>query len=361
MEHPNPGGIPSPYDYRQITDEHVAGSASPLPASFKTDLNKFGVFDQNQIPACVSHAVAKLMTLWWFQKTGETVEFSPHFLDILSWEPGLGLNDGRRPTTVMKVAKNIGCCTTALLPNDTTIPVATYRDGTVITQEMRDEAAKYKIPGFIFITLTQEAIRRAILTYGGVALLFMIGKEFWTDVNGNVTYDPVKLDPLRIPQVVISGHQLVGNGWDDATLDRLFNSWGEAWNQRGEGTYKNADWSQFITEALAIAEVPQDIKDLLVQLPKRSDFNHYFGTDLELGSTNVEEVKNLQIALMMEGHLPILLQSEFGAYGPKTRAAVLAFQLKNGISLSWVELHVYAGQYFGPKTRVAMNKIFYHA
>lgn len=362
LTHLNPGAIPSPFDYRRLTDEHILGSAIPLPTTFYTDLRRFGIWDQNQIPACVSHAIAKLMQLWWFSKTGEFVEFSPRFLDILSWESFENLNDGRVPSTVMKIAKNVGCCTTKLLPNDTTLPISIYRDKTVITPEMTAEAQKYKIPGFIqFTNLTRDTIRRGIQTYGAVALLFEIGSEFWTDKNGNVTYDKLKLDPLRPPKQIISGHEIVGNGWDNVILDRIFNSWGKQWNDNGEGTYNFSEWKPDIVEALAIAEVPQPIKDQLVQLPKQSDFNHYFGINLEIGSIVIPEVKNLQIALMIDGELPILLENEFGIYGAKTRAAVLSFQLKHGIPLSYQERYVYAGQYFGPKTRVVMNKIFYHA
>jgi hypothetical protein len=53
------------------------------------------------------------MKLWRFQKTGELVDFSPRFLDILSDEPGIPLDGGRRPRTVAKVSVTYGCATTS--------------------------------------------------------------------------------------------------------------------------------------------------------------------------------------------------------------------------------------------------------
>src|SRR3989338_4691506 len=81
----------------------------------------FPVFNQRNIPAWVAHSVVVLMQQHWYGKTGKVINFSPRFLDIISWTSNLGLNDGRDGMLVMELACNIGCCTEDLLTNDTTL------------------------------------------------------------------------------------------------------------------------------------------------------------------------------------------------------------------------------------------------
>ncbi len=109
------------------------------------DLQNLTIFNQRDIPACAAHAVVTMMQMQWYKKTGKMINFSPRFLDIMSWTSNLGLNDGRDGALVMNLATTIGCCTEDLLPNDTTLPIEQYRDRSIITQEMIDEASKYKL------------------------------------------------------------------------------------------------------------------------------------------------------------------------------------------------------------------------
>ena len=51
--------------------------------------------------------------------------------------------------------------------------------------------------------------------------------------------------------------------------------------------------------------------------------------DLSIGSKNTAEIKKLQMYLNLKGYLPIVPD---GNFGPKTRAAVLAFQRARGLS-----------------------------
>src|SRR3989344_4700902 len=116
-----------------------------FPESYTTDISMLPVFDQRQIPACVAHAVVTMMQLYWYRKIGKIIPFSPRFLDILSWTHGLGINDGRDPRVVMELAYRVGCCTEALLLNDTSLPVEQYRNRALITQAMLDEAFQYRM------------------------------------------------------------------------------------------------------------------------------------------------------------------------------------------------------------------------
>jgi len=103
------------------------------------------ILNQGNIPACVAHAIVSMMQTHWYGKTGKIIPFSSRFLDILSWTDDLEVSDGRDPELVMKLACDVGCCTEALLPNDTALPIERYRDKSLITKEMLEEAAKYRL------------------------------------------------------------------------------------------------------------------------------------------------------------------------------------------------------------------------
>src|SRR3990167_5922419 len=175
---PTTGGIPSAPDYRDgIASASLESAALPdvnLPNVYDDwDVDKLAVMDQNKVPACVSFAWAIMMKLFWYSQTGEVVNFSPRFLDILSDEDWIPIDGGRVPRTVSKIAAKYGCCTTAMLPNDTDrLSIDAYRDKSVITEAMMAEAARYKIPGYVRVRDDSvEDMRRAMLTYGAISAL----------------------------------------------------------------------------------------------------------------------------------------------------------------------------------------------
>jgi hypothetical protein len=108
-------------------------------------MSELPVFNQRKIPACAAHATVTMMQIHWYQHTGEMINFSPRFLDILSWTPDLDLYDGRDMSVVMNLAVQVGCCTEDLLLNDTTLPIEVYRDKSIITKAMMREANNYKL------------------------------------------------------------------------------------------------------------------------------------------------------------------------------------------------------------------------
>lgn len=347
----NLGAINSEPDYRDAIASATVTEASAtvvLPATFNTDLTQLGpVMMQGQQPSCVSHAWAMLMKLYWFRQTGEVVDFSPRFLDILSAEAGIPLDGGRRPRTVAKIALQYGCCTNASLPNNVNLPIAEYRDVTQITQAAYAEAARYRIPGYVQINADPASIRQGILLYGAVSGLFSIGDEFWLP-----SWADSDIDPLRTPQVIVSGHELVLKGWADSTMNILRNHWSSAWANLGEAKYDQGKWAPYISEAWAIAQIPQDTQDFLNTLPPQSEFHYEWNANLALGQVGMD-IKFAQIALMILGNLPAssVPPAELGYFGPKTAVAVAKFQAAHGIS-------PVAGNSIGPKTRAALNALF---
>jgi hypothetical protein len=125
----------------------VQAVKNPISWSDNRDkiMSKLPVFNQRKIPACVAHATVTMMQIQWYQHTGKMINFSPRFLDILSWTPDLDLYAGRDMSVVMNLAAQVGCCTEDLLPNDTALPIEVYRDKSIITKAMMREANNYKL------------------------------------------------------------------------------------------------------------------------------------------------------------------------------------------------------------------------
>lgn len=142
------GGVVEPTRPYTLEDNLQKSEVSKIPESFLVEddfWSKVTPFNQRKIPACVAHTTVTMMQHAWYQKTGKIINFSPRFLDIISWTDDLGINDGRYPDTVMDLAVKVGCCTEDLLPNDTTLPIEQYRNKSLITDAMYKEAEKYKL------------------------------------------------------------------------------------------------------------------------------------------------------------------------------------------------------------------------
>lgn len=342
----NTGAITSPHDYRdEIAASAVIGPSLGFQLPLTLDTTLGPVMDQNKIPACVSHSAVDVLKLYWFKKTGKWIDFSPRFLDVLSAEPWIPLDGGRVPRTVFKLMASVGCCTTALLPNDTNLSLSDYRNPAVITQAMRDEAAQYKIPGFIRVAADFNSVRQALYFYGAISMLFMVGEEMYVP-----SWLPKDTDPLRVPAKVTSGHQMTPKGWISPTLNTLRNEWSESWGVKGETHYDPIKWSPFAYEAWTPADVPIDVLQFLSKLPSQADFHYTWGIDMHLGDNN-NNVKFAQVALMILGFLKPINPTDLGFYGPKTASAVLAFQHSQNIFPA-------NPNSIGPKTRLALNKIF---
>lgn len=349
------GYIPSPPDYRNNIAAVAAAAVAPafkLATALDNDLTFLGpVMMQAQEPACVSHSIALILKLYFFQTTGKVIDFSPRFLDTLVKRyDGLGdptnrATQGTYPQLVLKLAATFGCATQATLPNDTTLPVLQYRNDSLLTPAVFAEAAQYKIPGYIHVASDFNALRGATQLYGALSIGMFIGAEWWTP-----SWAPKDIDPLRTPNPEVSGHQVVMKGWKSATLNMLRNSWSAAWCNEGEASFDGNAWLPFIQEAWAIAELPQDVVDFLKSLPAPADFHYEWLSNMSEGMQS-KDIEMLQVAFMILGYLQPIQPAEFGYFGPKTAAANLAYQLANKIAPT-------SANDVGPLTRASLNTRF---
>lgn len=100
--------------------------------------------------------------------------------------------------------------------------------------------------------------------------------------------------------------------------------------------------------AQKIIVVPKDPAIPVIQKP-----THTFNQDMKMGDSN-GEVLWLQKCLQ---YLGLMGQGIFGPYGPKTQAAIRAFQAKYSVGNPVIRLFN-NGKYVGPATRAALNKQF---
>lgn len=283
---PTRGALPSPFDYR---DNVAAASAIAtlatvqLPNSIHTDVGP--VMNQAQEPACVSFMVAELMKAWWYKKTGQWVDFSPRFFDILvkRFDNLNRATDGTYGRLAISLAAVYGCPTTATLPNDTTLPILSYRDDSLLTPAVFAEAQKYKIPGYIQIPTDMQSTRAAIVLYGAVGSLKYVDQNLWTP-----SWKASDLVPLRTPnpnKQFDEGHAMttVGYGSVITSLNTDRNHWSDLWANAGEADFDAKAWAPFIMEQWAISEIPSDIKSFLGTLPSPTAFHFTWNTNLCYG------------------------------------------------------------------------------
>lgn len=344
------GAIPSPQDYRDAIAAQAVNNptfAIPrLPSAFALRLAP--VMMQGKQPACVSHDVVEAYKLWYYTRYGVWVDFSPRFLDILCkrFDGQDRETGGTWPRLAFKLLCLYGCATTQTLPNDTSLPVMEYRDDSLLTSQVMEEAASFYRPhGYSSVPVGDADLVRQHIALGSlVSTLFLIGNELWTP-----SWADADIDPLRTPEVIISGHQMGQYGWVQPDYNLVRNQFSAAWAQNGNAEFSVSAWTPYIVEQWVFAEIPDNITTFLATLPSATNFHYQWNTNMVQG-TKTRDIEFAQVALMILGYLAPILPVEFGWYGPKTALAVYKFQTAHGIPVS--------PQNIGPLTRNALNKTF---
>ncbi len=361
------GAHKSPDDYRNIPFSASAGVVTTPALAYQFDMSKFPVWHQRKIGACVGHALAKAMQIYWYQKTGTIVNFSARFLYAMAKCQDGVADEGTYPSLVAKIMRTIGCATEDTCPNDTTLPHEAYvynRKLGAIPSAALIEAAKYRIPGYAFVNAKDTVeVKSAIEKHGAVAMLMQVGKEWFTSPAGITSWAKKDIMPLRPPAAVISGHEVVLYGFDP-NFDNVFNSWSEEWADNGKNEFREASYRPFLVECIAITELPGEFLQTVEQLPTKETFKHNFTKDIVRATgAGGTEVEALQTALMIDGvfdktlYTQLLKDDELGFYGSITATAVMAFQRKHSVALE-SEIVLLKGGTVGPKTRTALNLLF---
>lgn len=168
----------------------------------------------------------------------------------------------------------------------------------------------------------------------GIICRYAVDKNWWTDKNGNVSYKPEDINPLRAPTSLASGHAITMSKFDyTLTIDQILsNTWGTDWDKQGNA---DVDYSNYrMTEAWLITD------------------KIYFLQNLKLGDNN-DDVKRLQVFLNNHGFSIALSGpgspgNETSYFGLLTQKALIRFQTANNISPTG---------FFGPITRTLVNSM----
>lgn len=357
IETPTLGALQSPADYRKIYISQL-GLSDEVPSSYHIDIADLDVWNQKRIGACVGHAMAKYKQKLDQIDTKTVLRPSARFLYAIAKARDSYPGEGTYPSLVAKILKDIGCATEDTCPNNTDLGHEEYvylRDEKNIPKSAMDEAYKAKIGGYAFVAKDALSIKQAIYFATGCATLVRLGKEWWTDKEGNRTYDADKLCPMRIPAEIISGHEIWLTGYETHADDDLkiyfLNSWGPEWCNRGEGWFLLSEYQKYIDEMITFTDIPNALLEEAHNKPK--EFTHQFTKTLKFGDKN-DEVKFLQEALSMTKDFDYEIT---GYFGPITQKALFDFQLRE-CTLNWYEKYVLRGSICGPKSLLALNKLF---
>ena len=358
------GALPSPKDYRDIALS-VAVEPVVTPLSFFVDISKLPVWNQRKIGACVGHATGKYKQKLDELDDGTIYKHSARFIyGVCKCIDGFA-GEGTYPRTSMKVVYDYGVPSEDILPNDTTLDHETY----VMSRKLENfvpymaHAEKYKIASYATVDVsTLDGFKQGIIAGNGMSTLVLVGPEWYTGIDGVITWDSNRILPIRAPKSVISGHQVYVYGYEDAqnngaedTKIFFLNSWSENWADGGKGWFWWSEYKSFIKEAFTAVDIPQKLLDDAHNLPPPDAFKYEFKNVLTYGMESAE-VKALQKALQLDGVFPAT-QSITGFYGGITANSVLAFQKKYNVA-SLAELLLLRGRRVGPKTLAKLNELF---
>lgn len=353
---PTLGGIQSPPDHRDIFIGQL-GLPVDVPTSYFVDISQLPVENQRQIGCCVGCAAAKYKQKIDQLDTTLVMPWSFRFLYALAkCRDGLS-GQGTYPRLVSKILTEEGCPVDSICPDDTTIDHESFvyqRIEGNIPKTAFDEAYRAKISGYAFVNNDLNSIKQAVVNCNGLIMLVRVGKEWWSDKNGT-TWDKNRLLPIQPPQQIVSGHEIYVYGYQDTGSDTKIyfrNHWTDKWADNGNGYFLYSQYKAFIDEMITFTDIPNS----LLENAHNSDllFKHDFTAPMALGDVG-SEIQALQRALKMEG----LFNFEItGNYGPITQKAVLDFQNKYNLSLSWYERYILKGSKVGPKTLLILNKIY---
>lgn len=351
------GAIQSPPDYRDIYVSQLI-PMDVMPESYFVDINSLPIWAQLLLGACVGHAGGKYKQLLDFIDTGIIKKLSARFVYALAKCRDKVFGEGTYPRLVAKIFKEVGCATEKTCPNDTTLPHEEYvynRDETKIPKEAFDEAYLAKISGFAFVGNEIESIKQAIIKCHGFILLAQLDKGWWTDKNGKRSFKKEDLLPVPPPVDILSGHEIYVYGYRVVKNDleiHFINSWSDTWADCGKGYMLYSEYKKYMIEMITFTDIPDELLKKVNDLPKKFKYN--FTKILTLGDKG-EEVVQLQNALKQ---YRTFNYESTGYYGSITMKAVLDFQIKSGIKLSYYERYIMKGSRVGPKTLEMLNKLY---
>lgn len=352
------GAHASKQDYRNLMHDKVGAPQVKPVGGYKYPPS--AILHQHKVGICTAISLVQNTLVATGNRYSEDFQYllQKVYFDK-NWE------EGSSPLASLNIAKNYGMLPIRHLPSILQAnPDLSYGQYVEKLMEIANDTTRMAgllklcekpIKGFGFVNVNDNAsFAQAIEdSKAGLICRFEVGNEWWTARDGRVTWSPVDLEPLRPPAQVVSGHQITTSDYEYNMLNeiiaRVANTWGNTWCDEGSARYELKNYRP--TEAW----VPYfDFTPNYVPLPDAATWSHLFVRPIKLGDTG-DEVKALQVKLMMEGCMPRITTDQWGIFGQKTRSGVMAFQLKRGIPMSFYEKYVLRGSLVGSKTLKALN------
>lgn len=245
---PNTGYIPSHHPGMPVT----GGSAPAGNNLYVAPIDGLPIFMQGTRPTCVSHGVAWAKMQFDLKHTGSFKVLSRRFLHALSKLPGQVPGDGRSIDAVLKVAETYGIPEEQYFPEDDSLTAEQYEDVTQIPAAAYENALLHKIASYAYLTdLSIQGIYNGVVDHDIVIIGMDISASWWTDTEGNVTWEADKILPLR-PGYNGDRHCIdIYAANTGQSLGAIMNWWSVDWATKGTGFFETNDLP-YIYEACVI-------------------------------------------------------------------------------------------------------------
>lgn len=252
---------------RAETDWHLGMLPAPtgVPDTYTpSEFYQLKALMQGKEPACGGFSLAQALQYLLFLQTRNPIALSPRFAYMAEKSlDGLPNEDGTTIQAIGKAAKNLGVCLDTLVTNDVTLPSSQYQDISQASPAAKQDAlTRAEWNYFLLNDLSFSGIKAAIYANKAIILQLTIGNEWWTDLNGNISWAAKDILPVRPPTSPVSDHFIVLGSYD--SLIHFINHWSQAWGNNGFGSF-GENYLPFIRAGLAIKKVPPEIKQTLPQ------------------------------------------------------------------------------------------------
>lgn len=339
------GALASPIDSRTIRHSDLAQAGAPLIKGGIEYAPK-DIDNQHNVGICTAIHITQNRG----KKNGK--KYSPDFQYLLqkkfydkNWYEGSSIFHA------LKVAKNYGFLPielfTHITKEDRNLPYAKYiKKLQAIPEEEINRLIGLcvdKIAGYANVDISDpQKIAKAINDSGvGILCRYLVGKEWYTSIDGRVSWLPKDINPIRPPANPICGHAITMSAFDYTSSNKqtLPNTWGKEWCRNGS------------CDILFESYKPTEAWIILDETPTIPEFK--FLNNLYYGITS-PDVKQLQIRLNKDQRTQVAVKgagspgNETEFFGGLTLRAVKKYQTLNGITPVW--------GFVGPITRKKLNQ-----
>lgn len=237
------GAIPSKKDRRTINHAGMKTLAAPYAPQGGYTYQPNEIEDQDKVGICTA------ISLTQNAKKAIGRPFSADFQYLLqkkyidgSWDEGSSI------FSALKVGKKYGFLPAELwtytTQADRNLPYNQYiqklqavPDAEI--QNLITQCSDYKLSGYAQVNIDPSSIAQAInSSKSGILMMFQVGDEWWTAPDGRVSWASADIDPLRPPQVIVSGHAITNAAYNyiSQTILKLANTWSAEWDIQGSAT-----------------------------------------------------------------------------------------------------------------------------